>query len=250
MRFEGQTVVITGAAGGLGSGMAAAFAAEGAAVALVNRPDSPGEELADRISTGGPGGAFFAPCDLADLAATRQLITGLAGRQGRLDVLINNAAIYPRKEFGDYSTEDWLAVQRVNVDAAFVCAQAALPAMRAAGSGRIINVSSITFFGGTPFLAPYVASKGALVGLTRALAREAGQYGVTVNAIAPGAFPTAAEAIHPDLEAYNAFILEQQAVKRRGTPADIANAALFLAAPETSFITGQLLVVDGGWVMH
>lgn len=250
MRFEGQTVVITGAAGGLGSGMAAAFAAEGAAVALVDRPDSPGEELADRISTGGPGAAFFAPCDLADLAATRQLITGLAGRQGRLDVLINNAAIYPRKEFGDYSTEDWLAVQRVNVDAAFVCAQAALPAMRAAGAGRIINVSSITFFGGTPFLAPYVASKGALVGLTRALAREAGQYGVTVNAIAPGAFPTAAEAIHPDLEAYQAFILEQQAVKRRGTPADIANAALFLAAPETSFITGQLLVVDGGWVMN
>jgi NAD(P)-dependent dehydrogenase (short-subunit alcohol dehydrogenase family) len=255
MRFAGRTVVITGAAGGLGSGMAAAFAAEGASVVLVDRPDSPGEEVAGRISAsltdgGGPGGAFFAPCDLADLAATRQLITGLAERQGRLDVLINNAAIFPRKEFADYTIEDWQAVQRVNVEAAFVCAQAALPAMRAAGSGRIINVSSITFFGTTPFLVPYVASKGALVGLTRALALEVGPAGITVNAIAPGAFPTAAEAIHPDLESYNAFILEQQAIKRRGTPADIANAALFLAAPETSFITGQLLVVDGGWVMH
>jgi 3-oxoacyl-[acyl-carrier protein] reductase len=266
MRYAGRTIVITGAAGGLGSGMAAAFAAEGAAVALVDLPDSPGEELAARINTGrtgseadaatgvatggSPGRAFFAPCDLADLTATRQLITDLAARQGGLDVLINNAAIYPRKEVGDYTTEDWQAVQRVNVDAAFVCAQAALPAMRAAGSGRIINVSSITFFGHTPFLVPYVASKGALVGLTRALARELGEYGITVNAIAPGAFPTAAEAIHPDLESYNAFILEQQAVKRRGTPADIANAALFLAAPETSFITGQLLVVDGGWVMN
>jgi 3-oxoacyl-[acyl-carrier protein] reductase len=253
MRFADRTVVITGAAGGLGSGMAAAFAAEGAAVALVDLPDSPGEEVAGRINaaeTGAPGRAFFAPCDLADLAAARQLITDLAARQGGLDVLINNAAIYPRKEVAEYSTEDWQAVQRVNVDAAFVCAQAALPAMRAAGSGRIINVSSITFFGHTPFLVPYVASKGALVGLTRALAREVGQDGITVNAIAPGAYPTAAEAIHPDLESYNAFILEQQAVKRRGTPADIANAALFLAAPETSFVTGQLLVVDGGWVMN
>jgi NAD(P)-dependent dehydrogenase (short-subunit alcohol dehydrogenase family) len=253
MRFADRTVVITGAAGGLGSGMATAFAAEGAAVALVDLPDSPGEEVAGRINaagTGAPGRAFFAPCDLADLAAARQLITDLAARQGGLDVLINNAAIYPRKEVAEYSTEDWQAVQRVNVDAAFVCAQAALPAMRAAGSGRIINVSSITFFGHTPFLVPYVASKGALVGLTRALAREVGQDGITVNAIAPGAYPTAAEAIHPDLESYNAFILEQQAVKRRGTPADIANAALFLAAPETSFVTGQLLVVDGGWVMN
>jgi 3-oxoacyl-[acyl-carrier protein] reductase len=255
MRFADRTVVITGAAGGLGSGMATAFAAEGAAVALVDRPDSPGEELAGRINAaetdgGRPGRAFFAPCDLADLAATRQLITDLAARQGGLDVLINNAAIYPRKEVAEYTTEDWQAVQRVNVDAAFVCAQAALPAMRAAGSGRIINVSSITFFGQTPFLVPYVASKGALVGLTRALAREVGEDGITVNTIAPGAYPTAAEAIHPDLESYNLFILEQQAVKRRGTPADIANAALFLAAPETSFITGQLLVVDGGWVMN
>ena len=153
-----------------------------------------------------------------------------------MDVLINNAAIYPRKEVSDYTTADWLAVQRVNVDAAFVCAQAALPGMRHAGAGRIINVSSITFFGGTPFLTPYVASKGALVGLTRALARECGADGITVNAIAPGAFPTAAEAIHPDLPAYNQFILDQQAVKRRGEPADIANAVLFLAAPAASFI--------------
>jgi NAD(P)-dependent dehydrogenase (short-subunit alcohol dehydrogenase family) len=250
MRFAGSTVVITGAAGGLGSAMVSGFAAEGAQVAIVDLPGSRGPELATQVTGSGPGEAFFAPCDLADLAATRQLITGIAERHGGVDVLVNNAAIYPRKEVGDYTTEDWLAVQRVNVDAAFVCAQAALPGMRAAGAGRIINVSSVTFFGGSPFLAPYVASKGALVGLTRALARECGEYGITVNAIAPGAFPTAAEAIHPDPAGYSQFILDQQSVKRRGEPADIANAALFLAAPESSFITGQLLCVDGGWVMH
>ena len=251
MRFAGSTVVITGAAGGLGSAMVGGFAAEGAQVAIVDLPASAGAGLAAQVAgSDGPGSAFFAPCDLADLAATRQLITGIAERHDGVDVLVNNAAIYPRKEVGDYTTEEWLAVQRVNVDAAFVCAQAALPGMRAAGAGRIINVSSVTFFGGSPFLAPYVASKGALVGLTRALARECGEYGITVNAIAPGAFPTAAEAIHPDPAGYNQFILDQQSVKRRGDPADIANAALFLAAPESSFITGQLLCVDGGWVMH
>jgi 3-oxoacyl-[acyl-carrier protein] reductase len=251
MRFAGQTVVITGAAGGLGSAMASAFAAEGGAVAIVDLPDSPGAKLASEINeAGGSGTALFAPCDLSDLEAARELIGDLAARQEGVDVLVNNAAIYPRKEVSDYTTADWLAVQRVNVDAAFVCAQAALPGMRRSGTGRIINVSSITFFGNTPFLAPYVASKGALVGLTRALARECGADGITVNAIAPGAFPTAAEAIHPDLPAYNQFILDQQAVKRRGEPADIANAVLFLAAPGSSFITGQLLCVDGGWIMH
>jgi 3-oxoacyl-[acyl-carrier protein] reductase len=250
MRFAGKTVVITGAAGGLGSAMASGFAAEGAKVAIVDLPDSRGPELAAQVTGAGPGEAFFAPCDLTNLAAARQLITGIAERQAGVDVLVNNAAIYPRKEVGDYTIEEWQAVQRVNVDAAFVCAQAALPGMRQAGIGRIINVSSVTFFGGSPFLAPYVASKGALVGLTRALARECGEYGVTVNAIAPGAFPTAAEAIHPDPAGYNQFILDQQAVKRRGEPADIASAVLFLAAPESSFITGQLLCVDGGWVMH
>jgi 3-oxoacyl-[acyl-carrier protein] reductase len=113
-----------------------------------------------------------------------------------------------------------------------------------------VNVSSITFFGILARLAPYVTSKGALVGLTRALARECGPDGITVNAVAPGAFPTAAERIHPDPEGYHAHVLGQQAVKRRGVPADVAGAVLFFAAPESSFITGQLLCVDGGWVMY
>jgi NAD(P)-dependent dehydrogenase (short-subunit alcohol dehydrogenase family) len=250
MRFAGTTVIITGAAGGLGSAMAGAFAAEGGRVAVVDLPSSGGARLAGQInSAGAAGSAFFVPCDLADLAGASEVMHGIAA-DGGVGVLVNNAAIYPRKPVADFSIAEWQAVQRVNVDAAFACAQAVLPAMRAAGTGRIVNISSITFFGGLAQIAPYVASKGALVGLTRALARECGEGGVTVNAVAPGAFPTAAEEIHPDREGYNAYVLAQQAVKRRGVPADVANAVLFLSAPESSFITGQLLCVDGGWVMH
>lgn len=250
MRFAGTTVIITGAAGGLGSAMAEAFAAEGGRVAIVDLPSSGGARLAAQInSSGAAGSAFFVACDLADLVGASEVMHGIAAGDG-VGVLVNNAAINLRKPVGDYSIAQWQAVQRVNVDAAFVCAQAVLPAMRAAGSGRIVNVSSITFFGGLAQLAPYVTSKGALVGLTRALARECGEDQITVNAVAPGAFPTAAEEIHPDREGYNAYVLAQQAVKRRGVPVDVANAVLFLCAPESSFITGQLLCVNGGWVMH
>ena len=250
MRFTGTTVIITGAAGGLGSAMAGAFAAEGGRVALVDLPGSPGPAVADQINRAGPpGSAFFVPCDLADLDRAGEVIGGTAAGDGAV-VLVNNAAVYPSKAVGEYSIAEWQRVQRVNVDAAFVCAQAVLPAMRAAGTGRIVNLSSITFFGGLARLAPYVTSKGALVGLTRALARECGPDGITVNAVAPGAFPTAAEEIHPDREGYAAYVLGQQAVKRRGVPADVASAVLFFSAPESSFITGQLLCVDGGWIMH
>jgi 3-oxoacyl-[acyl-carrier protein] reductase len=250
MRFTGTTIIITGAAGGLGSAMAAAFAAEGGRVALVDLPSSQGAQVVEEINeSGAPGGASFVPCDLEDLAGTEEVMRGIGADDG-VGVLVNNAAIYPSRAVGEYSIAEWQRVQRVNVDAAFVCAQAVLPAMRAAGRGRIVNISSITFFSGQARLAPYVTSKGALVGLTRALARECGEYGVTVNAVAPGAFPTAAELIHPDPEGYNAHVLAMQAIKRRGVPADVANAVLFLCAPESSFITGQLLCVDGGWVMH
>jgi 3-oxoacyl-[acyl-carrier protein] reductase len=250
MRFAGTTVIITGAAGGLGSAMAEAFAAEGGRVAIVDLPSSAGAHVAERISSSpAAGSAFFVPCDLANLAGAGEVMRGIAAEDG-VGVLVNNAAIYPRKPVADFSIAEWQAVQRINVDAAFVCAQAVLPAMRAAGSGRIVNISSITFFGGLAQIAPYVTAKGALIGLTRALARECGEDQITVNAVAPGAFPTAAEEIHPDRAGYNAYVLDQQAVKRRGVPADVANAVLFFSAPETSFITGQLLCVDGGWVMH
>jgi 3-oxoacyl-[acyl-carrier protein] reductase len=251
MPLAGRVALVTGAAGGLGSATAAALARQGAMVLVLDLPASPADRVVAEIEReAGAGAARFVPADLADLDATRVRVAALAAEYGTIDILVNNAAIFPRKPLEEYTTHEWQQVHRINADAAFVCAQAVVPGMRRTGSGRIINIASITFFGILDQLAPYVTSKGALVGLTRALARELGPAGITVNAVAPGAFPTAAEAIHPDREGYERFVLDQQAVKRRGRPEDVANAVLFFAAEESGFITGQLLAVDGGWVMH
>ena len=122
--------------------------------------------------------------------------------------------------------------------------------MKERGHGRIVNVASITFFIGWSRLLDYVSSKGAIVGFTRTLAREVGPDGITVNAISPGAFPTDAERVHPDQEGYNRRMLEQQCIKRRGTPEDVGNLVAFLACDAASFITGQTIVIDGGWMMR
>ena len=248
--LAGKRVLYTGAAGGLGADATLAFLRAGMRVLVIDNDPGKCDRLAERAGQAGLSGLDIRRIDLADHDLLARELAAAGAARGGFDLVINNAAIYPSRPFEDFTLEDHQRVQRVNVDAAIVCVQAALPHMRAQGWGRIINISSITAFGGWEHLSPYVQSKGALIGLTRAWAREFGEHGITVNAIAPGAFPTDAEKIHADPEGYVRFVLDHQAVKRRGTPADIANALAFLASPEAGFITGQTLNVDGGWVMQ
>src|SRR5215212_287727 len=188
--------------------------------------------------------------DVSDKASVQEMTERVSSELGGIDVLVNNAAIYPLRPWTEIEEEEWDRVMAVNLKGYFLCARAAYPNMRERGHGRIINVASITFFIGWSGFLDYVSSKGAIIGLTRTLAREVGPDGITVNAISPGAFPTDAERVHPDQEALNRHILEQQSLKRRGTPQDVGNLAAFLASDAASFITGQTIMIDGGWAMH
>lgn len=271
--MKGKRILITGGAGGLGGIACWAFAADGADVVALDHVDDLDARIAaardtyvaltttgvEVPSTGSGSGAGKAAgtgtvrglaADLADTQALGETIDAEIRRNGGFDVLINNAAIYPSKPFLDYREAELLGVHVVNTHAPLILAQHLVPHMQKNGWGRIINISSITFYGGWGELLPYVASKGALVGSTRALARELGQYGITVNCVSPGAFPTAAETIHPDPEGYNARVIERQSIKHRGNALDIANALRFFASEQSGFVTGQTLAVDGGWYMN
>jgi 3-oxoacyl-[acyl-carrier protein] reductase len=246
--LAGRSILYTGAAGGLGLETTVELLRTGARVIAVDIDEN--KIAALETAAKGIDGLTVARLDLSDLASLRSGLDALAQAHGGFDVVINNAAIYPSKPFEAYSIEEFQLIQRINVDAGIVAVQVALPGMRAKGRGRIINISSVTISGGWADLAPYVQSKMALVGLTRAWAREFGRHGITANAVAPGAFPTDAEKIHPDLAAYERRIYEAQAIQRRGRPEDIANILMFLSSDASSFITGQTIHVDGGWVMN
>ncbi len=248
--LAGKTVLYTGAAGGLGMATTLRMLDAGASVVAIDNDPVKCEELRKAVSEEQAARLIQRDFDLSDTDALPAKLEALAAETGGFDVVINNAAMYPARAFEDYSIEEYRKIQRVNVESHLMCVRAALPGMKDRGWGRIINIASITFYGGWQHLAPYVQSKGALIGLTRAWAREFGKYGVTVNAISPGAFPTDAEKIHADPEGYNRYVLENQSVQRRGHAGDIAGTILFLTSENASFITGQTINVDGGWVMQ
>ena len=244
-RFAGQTALVTGAARGLGFAAARRLAAEGARVALFDRDE---EALAAAVGLLG-GSSLANVVDVASEDGVRVGVENVLAETGRIDVLVNNAGVYPHFPFEELTFADWRRVLATNLDGVFLCSHAVYPGMRARGYGRIVNVSSATFFIGYPGLSAYVASKGGIIGFTRALASEAGPHGITVNAVTPGLIAT--EGVLGGEEA-GLFeeIVPEQALPRRGEPEDIAECIAYLASPAAGFITGQTVNVDGGHRYH
>ena len=227
MSLEGQVAIVTGGAHGLGRATVARLRELGAEVEVL--------DLANGVDVSRPD----------DVSAA---VRGVLERHGRVDILVNNAGIYPHIPFEEMTYEQWRHVLATNLDSVFLCSQAVYPSMRIRGYGRIVNISSATFFIGYAGLSAYVSSKGGIIGFTRALASEAGPHGITVNAITPGLIATE-QALADEAEVFDE-IVPQQAVARPGRPDDIADCIAYLVRPESSWITGQTINVDGGHRYH
>jgi 3-oxoacyl-[acyl-carrier protein] reductase len=239
-RLDGRVAVVTGAAQGIGAAIALRLAEEGARVVVGDLREAQGQELARRI------GGLFQRCDVAAEADLQAIVATAALHYGRLDIMVQNAGIYPLNDLVDIPVDEWDRVLAVNLRGCFLAAKAALPPMRAKGYGRIVMTSSIT---GPRVVPPrhahYAASKAGINGLIRAAALEAAAFGITVNGVEPGNIMT--EGVAAGRSA--AFIAEMEAsipMRRLGTPRDVADAVLFLSSDEAAYITGTTIVVDGG----
>jgi pyridoxal 4-dehydrogenase len=242
-RFEGRVAVVSGAAQGLGKSVALRLGAEGASVVAVDINADGAATTAKEIG----GKSFSQGADIGDPESVKKLFAAVAGKAGKLDVLVNVAAIVPFVKWDDLTFEEWRRVLRVNLDGLFLMCRAGSDLMRKNGYGRIVNFSSNSIFAGTPNMAHYVASKGGVLTFTRALATELGGYKITVNSICPGLTDTEGVQKTPHKDAFE-FVDMLQAIKGRAVPKDIVPAVAFLASEEAHWITGQALNVDGGMV--
>ncbi|MEI2417838.1 SDR family oxidoreductase [Orrella sp. JC864] len=250
-KLKDRVAIVTGGAQGIGAAYARALAAEGARVAIADVLD--GTAAAQDIEAAG-GSAMSVTVDVADEVSTQAMARAVVEHFGRLDILVNNAAVYASlqlKPFTEIDVAEWDKVMAVNVRGPFLCARAVLPYMRRAGYGRIVNISSGTPFKGTPNLLHYVTSKGAVLAMTRALAREVGADGICVNTLAPGLVLSEGvlqnEALRQTL---TGPVIASRAIKRDQMPQDLIEPLLLLVSDGCAFMTGETIVVDGGSVMH
>ncbi len=241
-------MLITGGASGIGEAFVAGFAEQGSRVAFLDIQDEAASALAERIEAGGCERPTYIHCDITDVEALRATVANAIGRLGGLDVLINNAGNDVRHTVEEVTPEMWDRLMAVNLRHQFFVTQAALPALKRSGSGSILNMSSIAWLIPSVGVPVYVTAKAGIVGLTRTLAHEVGRDNIRVNAILPGAIVTEKQRRLWLTPEYSAEILANQALKRHLVPDEVVRLALFLAAEDSSAITGQSHIIDGGWV--
>jgi NAD(P)-dependent dehydrogenase (short-subunit alcohol dehydrogenase family) len=236
-----KVTVITGGAQGIGEACARRFAREGAPVVLADLDDARGQALATEL------GALYVHCDVGDSAQVNALVQHAVAQHGRIDVLVNNAGIFKAAPFLDVTEADFDAVIRVNLKGAFLVAQAVSRVMAKAGSGSVINMSSVNAVMAIPSIASYNMSKGGINQLTRVMALSLADHGIRVNAVAPGTIATelAAKAVLTSEEA-RARILSRTPMRRLGTPEEIADVVAYLASDAASYLTGEIITADGG----
>ena len=247
MRLEERGAIVTGGARHIGAAYCRRLAEEGAAVMIADILD--GEPLAEEIRSKG-GRAISHRVDVSNQQHTNRMALETLKAFGRVDILVNNAAIFiniERHPFYEITAEEWDQVSAVNIKGPFLCAKAVFPKMKEQRSGKIINISSSTAYWGTPNFLHYVASKAALIGMTRSLAREVGEFGICVNAIAPGLVEHEGQTAPKALAELQ---LKARSIKRLQTPEDLLGTLIFLASSDSDFMTGQTIVVDGGSVFH
>lgn len=248
--LSGKVAIVTGAAQGIGARLAIGLAAEGAAVVVADVSDT--APVAARIEAAG-GAVLAVRCDVTDPASIEAMIAGAVARHGGVDLLVNNAALFgtlqPTSMF-DLDLEEWDRVMSVNVKGPFLCARAAAPVMRDRGGGGIVNIGTNRIWRGYPMLLHYDASKGAVDAMTKAMARELGDWNIRVNCIAPGLTMSETVLRKDGIADRAPLAAMERALKRDQQPEDIVGAVVFLASDAARFITGQSLAVDGGAVMR
>lgn len=239
--LQGRVVIVTGGSQGIGAACARRFAQEGCHVFMADVADAPGQALAAEL------GATYVHCDVGDKAQVNALVAQAVQAHGRIDVLVNNAGIFKAADFLDVTEEDFDAVLRVNLKGAFLMAQAVACEMARNGSGSIVHMSSVNSVLAIPAIASYNVSKGGLNQLTRAMALALADKGVRVNAVGPGTIATelAAQAVLTSAEARQKIMMRTP-LKRLGEPREVADVVAFLASDAASYITGEIIYVDGG----